>query len=171
MTGRIVQVATSRGGVPKLPLLEGHLEERGFVGDKFRNPRFHGGPQQAVLLITLEGIEELKVQGFPLFPGALGENLTTKGLDRRTLRIGDKLRAGEASIQITKLRVPCDTLTPYGAGIQAAVFDARVKAGDSSSPRWGLGGFYAKVLEAGVIRPNDIITLDRAVPPPDASPA
>ena len=164
-----MQVATSRGGIPKLPLLEGHLLFSGFAGDKFQHPRYHGGPRQAVLLITSEGLEELKAQGFPLYPGALGENLTTEGLDRRALRLRDRLRVGEAVIELTKMRVPCQTLTPLGEGIQEALFDPAVKAGDTSSQRWGLGGFYAKVLQEGVIRPGDIIAIDSAVTPLDAT--
>jgi MOSC domain-containing protein YiiM len=47
----------------------------------------------------------------------------------------------------------------YGASIKTAVYDAQVNAGDFSSPRWGLSGFYARVLRAGVVRPRDTIEL------------
>ena len=99
-----------------------------------------------MLLITIEGIEELVAQGFPLYAGALGENLTTRGLDRRALRFGQRLQVGGAAIELTKMRIPCATLNPYGTGIQAAMYDAQVKDGDRS-PRWGLSGFYASVVE------------------------
>jgi MOSC domain-containing protein YiiM len=112
-----------------------------------------------LLLITSEGIEELIAQGYPLYPGALGENLTTQGLDRRQMRAGQRYRAGEVLLEITKLRGPCSTLDVYGPGIQRALYDAQVKVGDPSSARWGLGGFYAQVLKAGAIRPHDIIML------------
>ena len=39
------------------------------------------------------------------------------------------------------------------------IYDAQVKASDASSPRWGLAGFYARVLRGGFIRPKDIIEL------------
>ena len=61
--------------------------------------------------------------------------------------------------EITKLRAPCATLSVYRPGIQHAVYDQQVKAGDPASPRWGLGGFYARVIHPGVIRAQDIITL------------
>src|ERR1017187_4431068 len=32
------------------------------------------------------------VRGYPVFFGAMGENLTTRGIDVRRLRIGDRLR-------------------------------------------------------------------------------
>lgn len=61
------------------------------------------------------------------------------------------------------MRGPCSALDPYGPGIQKAVYDAQVKAGDASSPRWALSGFYASVLVAGTIRPGDAIQLLEAL--------
>jgi MOSC domain-containing protein YiiM len=67
---------------------------QGILGDAWAKP-FHGRPRQALLLMTAEGIAELVGQGFALFPGTLGENLTTRGLDRRALRVEQRYRAGE----------------------------------------------------------------------------
>jgi MOSC domain-containing protein YiiM len=160
VTGIVIQVNVSPGGIPKRPIPSGEVTAAGITGDGWRYA-FHGGPKQAVLLITLEGIEELAARGFPLYAGALGENLTTRGLDRRELRFGQRLRIGEVVIELTTMRVPCATLNPYGEGIQAAMYDARVQKGDSESPRWGLSGFYASVVHPGTVRPGDTITLDR----------
>ncbi|HYL77055.1 MAG TPA: MOSC domain-containing protein [Bryobacteraceae bacterium] len=160
----ILHINISPGGVPKRAIPEGIVTIEGIRGDSCAHPAIHGGPRQAVLIITAEGLGELIAQGFPLYPGALGENLTTQGLDRRQMRVGQRYRIGEVFLEITKLRGPCTTLDVYGPGIQRAVYDAQVKSGDASSPRWGLGGFYAQVLKPGVIRPHDIITLvDQAV--------
>jgi MOSC domain-containing protein YiiM len=159
MIGSILQINISPGGVPTRPIPEAEVTLAGIRGDSWRNPHIHGGPKQALLLVTSEGLAELIAQGYPLYPGALGENLTTQGLDRRQMRAGQRYRAGEVFLEITKLRGPCTTLDVYGPGIQRALYDAQVKAGDPSSPRWGLGGFYAQVLKAGVIRRHDIITL------------
>ncbi len=109
--------------------------------------------------MTADGIEELIAQGYSLFHGALGENLTVSGLDRRQMRVGQRYRVGEVLLELTKLRGPCTALDVYGPGIQKAIYDAHVKAGDPSSPRWGSSGFYARILNGGTIRPHDIITL------------
>jgi MOSC domain-containing protein YiiM len=159
MTGSIVQISISPGGVPKRPIPEGEVTPVGIRGDSWAHPQIHGGPNQAVLLITSEGIGQLIAQGYPVFPGALGENLTTMGLDRRQMRLGQRYRIGEVMIEITKMRAPCTSLDVYGPSIKHAVYDAQVKAGDASSPRWGLGGFYARVLHSGTVRPKDIIEL------------
>jgi MOSC domain-containing protein YiiM len=160
MTGRgeIVQLSVSRGGIPKRAISEAMVTTAGIDGDSWAHPEIHGGPNQTLLLVTSEGLDELIAQGFSLFYGALGENLTTLGLDRRQMRAGQRYRAGEIFIELTKVRAPCATLNVY-PGIQAAIYDPEVKARNSSSPLWGLSGFYARVLKGGTIRQHDIITL------------
>jgi MOSC domain-containing protein YiiM len=158
MTGTVVQISVSPGGIPKHAIESGVLTAAGLAGDAWRYP-FHGGKRQAVLLVTLEGIDELIEQGFALFPGALGENLTSRGLNRQDLRLGQRLRVGDATIALTRARAPCATLDVYGPGIQAAMYDARVQAGEPASPRWGLSGFYASVVEPGMVRHGDTIAL------------
>ena len=160
MTGTVLQVNVSQGGVPKRAIPSGEMTENGIAGDAWRYP-FHGGRRKAILLVTVEGIDELVAQGFPLFPGALGENITTRDLDRAAMRLGMRLRVGSAAIALSQIRVPCATLDVYGRGIQAAMYDARVQAGDRGSPRWGLSGFYASVIEPGTVRAGDAISLVR----------
>jgi MOSC domain-containing protein YiiM len=155
----VVQVSVSNGGVPKYPVLQAHVGKLGLEGDRQAHPQFHGGVRQAVLMICAEAIEELQAAGWPVYFGALGENITVRGLDRRMVRVGQRYRVGAATLEITKLRQPCKQLDPYGEGIQKAVFDKQVKAGDATSPRWGLAGFYASVVEPGVVGPGDPVTL------------
>src|SRR6202165_5554916 len=118
MIGSVLQVSISPGGIPKRPIPEAVVTVEGIRGDRWAHPDIHGGPNQALLLITSEGIEELIAQGHPLFPGALGENLTITGLDRRQMRVGQRYRVGEVFLDLTKLRAPCATLDVYGPGIQ-----------------------------------------------------
>ncbi len=136
------------------------LTPMGVEGDAHAHPEIHGGPRQAVLLITAEAIAELAARGFPVYYGALGENLTTQGIDRRLLRAGQRYRAGGAVIELTKVRGPCATLDIYGPEIKSAIYDAQVKSGDFASPRLALSGFYASVVQPGLVRANDIITLE-----------
>ena len=155
----VVQINVSNGGVPKLPVPEAHASKLGLDDDRQAHPQFHGGPRQALLLICEEALEELKAKGFPVYAGALGENVTTRGLDRRQVRLGQRYRVGGATIEITKMRQPCQQLSPYGQGIQKEIWDAQVKAGDPSTPRWGLAGFYAAVVRPGRIALGDLVHL------------
>ena len=159
MTGSIYQISVSRGGIPKLPIPHGFLGPLGIEGDAHARPQIHGGPRQAVLLIASEAIADLVDRGYPLFPGALGENLTTRGIDRRQMRVGQRYRIGEAVVELTKVRPPCNTLDVYGPSLKKEIYDPQVKAGDPSSPRWALSGFFASIVRSGNIRQNDIIAL------------
>lgn len=155
----MVQVSISPGGVPNRAIEAGQVTSKGIAGDGWRHLAFHGTSKRAILLMTSEGIDELVARGFPVFYGALGENITTQRLDRRSLRIGQRFQAGEAVIELTEVRVPCDTLRVYGAGLRAVIFDARAQAWDPTSERWGMSGFYASVTQPGIVRPGDPIAL------------
>ncbi|MCC6540534.1 MAG: MOSC domain-containing protein, partial [Bryobacterales bacterium] len=113
------------------------------------------GPQQALLIVCAEVVEDLIADGFPLFYGAFGENVTTRGIDRRTLRAGQRYRLGtDVVIELTRPRGPCKALDVYDRRLRDLVYDPQVKAGDATSPRWGMSGFYASVLTGGLLRPG-----------------
>ena len=157
--GIIVQVNISSGGLPKRAVAEGSIGPLGIDGDWHNNPQIHGGSRKAVLIVASETIDELAARGYPLFYGALGENLTTRGLSIRDVRVGDQIRAGSALLEITQPRGPCRQLDIYGPGLKDDLTDERVRAGDYTSPRWGMSGFYAKVLSPGRVQPEDIISV------------
>jgi MOSC domain-containing protein YiiM len=91
--------------------------------------------------------------------GSLGENLTTRGVDYRRVRIGDAYRVGDhLLLQITKPRVPCRTISVYGANLLRRLWGSHVP--------WGESGFYARVLEPGPVRPGDVVSLERPGPAP-----
>jgi MOSC domain-containing protein YiiM len=160
MQGTIVQVSVSLGGIPKRAIAEAEITPLGLAGDLHAHPQIHGGPRKAVLLVAAEVIDELAARGWPVFYGAFGENLTSRGIDIRRLRVGDRVRAGSALLEVTQPRGPCSALDVYGKGIQQEIYDAQVKAGDPESPRWGMSGMYLSVVMPGHVRPDDIIAVE-----------
>jgi MOSC domain-containing protein YiiM len=159
MTGTIIQVSTSSGGLPKRAIREGYIAPLGIEGDLHAHPQIHGGPRKAILIIAAEVIDDLAARGYPVFYGDLGENLTTRGIRVRDLRPGDRLRAGGATLELTSVRRPCSQLDVYGAAIKDEIYDALVKAGDPASPHWGKSGFYASVIHPGPVGPGDVIAV------------
>jgi len=142
---RILQINISSGGVPKLPIESAEITRLGITGDAHRFS-LHGGSSKALLLMASEFIDTLKHEGFPVFYGALGENITTLGLDHHLWQPGQQFRSGPIVIELTTPREPCKTLNPYGKGIQK-----RLQAAPGES------GFYARVLTGGNLLANAII--------------
>ncbi|HTA41466.1 MAG TPA: MOSC domain-containing protein [Bryobacteraceae bacterium] len=162
MRGLLHQINRSNGGLPKRaiphPVM---LNHGGIEGDRQRNLMVHGGPDKAVLMIAAEMIDSLAAGGFPIYYGALGENLTVTGLDPHQWRAGQRYRIGpDALIELTKLRSPCTNLDVYGPSIKAEIYDAQCKAGDIASPHWAHGGFYARVIHAGLLFPGAPVILE-----------
>jgi MOSC domain-containing protein YiiM len=140
------QINRSNGGIPKFPV-DGPvmLTASGIEGDGQRDLRHHGGPDKAVLMIASELLDDLVAQGFPVYPGALGENLTVAGLDPVNWRAGQRFRIGDdVVIELTTLRVPCSNLHVYGRSIVKELARPESKA----------GGFYARVIKPGLLTPG-----------------
>lgn len=146
-TGVVLQVNISAGGVPKRPIERASVSRLGIEGDKHLY-RLHGGPRKALLLMASELIDALAAEGFSVYYGALGENLCTKGLDHLKWRAGQRYWVGSALIELTEARAPCSKLNAYGKGIQKRI----LRAGGES-------GYYAAVLEEGMVQAGDIIRM------------
>jgi MOSC domain-containing protein YiiM len=157
--GSILQINSSAGGLPKRAIPGGFISPLGLEGDGHAHPTIHGGPRKAILLIASEIVDGLAARGYPVFYGAMGENLTTRAIDIRALRIGDRLRAGAAVLEITEPRGPCKALDVYGPSIKDEIYDRQVKLLDARSPRWGMSGLYAGVIQPGAVQPGDAMEL------------
>lgn len=158
VSGEIVQVNVSHGGIPKLPVDGARVTFERVIGDDWRNKEIHGGPDRAVLILAEETIEALRRDGYPVFNGALGENLTTRGIVYGDIRYGDRFRISTGVVlEVTRRRAPCRTLTVYGADIGKALFDKESNVHDTSSVKWGRAGFYCKVIDEGIVRPGDAV--------------
>jgi MOSC domain-containing protein YiiM len=148
MTGRIVQINVSPGGVPKRPVPRARVTRAGIDGDAHRDMVHHGGPDRALCLFALEQIETLQAEGHPVEPGALGENLTVSGLDWPAVQPEDFFRLGdEVLVQITRYTSPC-------LNVRAAFLDgAYSRVSQKRHPGWSR--VYARVLVPGEIAAGD----------------
>lgn len=114
-----------------------------------------------VHLIHAELLDELRARDFRVEPGAMGENVTTRGVDLLGLPTGARLRLGaEAEIEITGLRNPCAQLDGFQAGLMAAVLDR-----DEDGRLVRRCGVMAVVLAGGIVRAGDTITVALPEPP------
>jgi MOSC domain-containing protein YiiM len=150
--GAIAQISASDGGVPKLPIPEAQVGERGISVDRQENTELHGHPHQALCLFSLEVIEALQAEGHPIAAGSTGENITVSGLDWAALVPDMRLRLGEdVVIELTGYTTPCKI---NGQWFSDGDFNAiNVKLHPDRSR------IYARVLETGTIRAGDPVTV------------
>lgn len=147
-SSHIASITRSSGGLPKLPVSEADVTEHGLDGDRQRDTRHHGGSDRALCLFSLDRLEALSVEGHPIQPGTIGENITVRGLDWARVVPGERFRLGEAVvIEITEYTTPCRNIaTAFVDGNFARVSQKR-------QPGWSR--VYARVLATGRIRVGD----------------
>lgn len=169
--GRVVAVARSGGHTFSKPICEKItlIEGLGVEGDahagktvKHRS-RVRVDPTQPNLrqvhLIHSELHDELRSRGFDVGPGAMGENITTDGIDLLALPRGSRLHIGAgAVVDITGLRNPCKQLNDYQDGLTQAVLD---RSPDGNLIR--KAGVMGIVISGGEVGVGDVISV--ALPP------
>jgi MOSC domain-containing protein YiiM len=96
-----------------------------------------GSPRQ-VLLVDSETLELMALQ-----PGIIRENITTRGINVNGLIPGQRLRVGEAQLEVSLACTPCDLLEKIRPGLRRELRGRR--------------GMLCRVIATGVIRKGDAI--------------
>ena len=145
----------SPGGVPKLPVEQARVGRLGLDGDAHHHDHVHGGPHRAVCLLALEAIERVQADGHAIEPGAVGENLTTVGIEIARLPVGAQLAIGdELLLEIAAPANPCDVIKHVFVRGKSGRISILLHPDNSR--------MYARVLREGVVREGDPI---RVLPP------
>ena len=147
--GKLLAICTSpRRGTVKTPVESAVLTpEWGIETDA------HGGNwHRQVSLLSAEKIEQFRKKLWVEY-GAFGENLVVEGFDLRTLPVPSRLAVGGAVLELTQIGKECHN--------DCAI---RQKTGDCIMPREGV---FARVVQGGIIRVGDPVTL---LPPPEEPP-
>jgi MOSC domain-containing protein YiiM len=121
-----------------------------------------------VHLIPAELHAELAAAGFDVAPGAMGENITTAGIDLLALPTGTRLTIGNvadpaAEVEITGLRNPCAQIEQFRPGLLRQVLPR-----DAAGNVLRRAGVMGVVRRGGTVRSGDAITV--VLPPPPHSP-
>jgi MOSC domain-containing protein YiiM len=144
---RVVSVNVSSGGIPKAPVPAARVLVAGLAGDGHDHDK-HNTATQAVSLIDVEDLDDLRAEGFKVFPGATGENVTVRGLNVDGLSVGDRLAfSGGVEVELTKVRKPCFVLDAIDPRLKEAIA--------------GRCGFLAKVIREGELGPGESVELVR----------
>lgn len=134
-------INVSDGGVPKHAVGSAWIDVEGVEGDRQRDLRYHGGPNRAVALYSLELVRSLRLEGHPIAPGSIGENLTLSGLDWARMIPGARVHVGDVLLELTAYAAPCKKI----AGSFAS--EAFTRVSQKVHPGWSR--LYARVLQPG----------------------
>lgn len=96
------------------------------------------GSARQVLLVDSETLELMDLQ-----PGSIRENITTRGINVNGLPVGQKLRVGEAQLEVGMACTPCDLLEKIRPGLRRELRGRR--------------GMLCRVIASGMIRRGDNI--------------
>lgn len=129
------------------------LGPEGFTGDAQADRRHHGGTEKAVHHYAYDHYAwwqgEIGAREVLSRPGAFGENIASLGLTEENVCIGDVFRLGSALVQVSQARQPCWKLNVR--------FDCPDMARMVQTSR--KTGWYYRVLEQGIVSPNDALQL------------
>lgn len=122
------------------------------LGDAQADPKHHGGPDRVLHHFPREHYGQYRrwdlMQRFKDAP-AMGENISTVGLDETQVHIGDIIGIGDVVLQVTQPRSPC-----FKLNLQFGHSDFALAMQQSRMCGW----FY-RVLTPGTIHADDSIVL------------
>jgi MOSC domain-containing protein YiiM len=114
-----------------------------------------------VHLMHAELFDDLRDKGYVVEPGAIGENVTTRGIDLLGLPTGTLLHLGpEAVVEVTGLRNPCAQIEGFSRGLLKEVLFK-----DPGGDLVRLAGIMSVVRVGGVVRPGDEIRVELPAEP------
>lgn len=98
------------------------------------------GSARQVLFMDEETLSALGLEA-----GRVRENITTRGIDLKSLELGTRLRAGGALFEITKPCTPCNFIEDIRPGLRKEMEGQR--------------GMLARVIEGGELKIGDAVEV------------
>jgi MOSC domain-containing protein YiiM len=111
------------------------IEGQGLEGCSHANP-----PKREVLFASKEHLNSVGVE-----PGAIRENITVEGDDVQRWAVGQRVRVGEAELEITMVCDPCHRMDELRQGLRGELEGKR--------------GMLARIVAGGEIAVGDPIEL------------
>ncbi|WP_331774380.1 MOSC domain-containing protein [Sulfurospirillum sp. 1612] len=123
----------SSSGLPR-PLVETLILKEGYG---IEQDKFAGGDlEKTVMIIGTHSYDMAKAHGMDLKPGSYGENILFD-FDPHELDVTNRLKVGDAIIEITQKCTLCNHLSVFGAKLPKLIKNHR--------------GLYCKIIKGGVI--------------------
>jgi len=132
---------SDKTGVIKLPVEQAEFIKGGIKGDA------HCGLDEVkqVSLLADESVDKMRAKGLKLTAGVFAENITTQGIELKTLPIGTKLKIGETVQEVSRIGKECH----HGCAIKQ-------QTGTCVMPTEGI---FTRVLQGGIVKAGDSIEI------------
>lgn len=136
--------------------VEGDVHAGPTVTHRSRVRRDPAAPNlRQVHLLHSELFADMARRGHGIEPGALGENITTAGVDLLALPLGTRLAIGdEAVVELTGLRNPCSQIDGLSKGLMKELVSV-----DERGDTVRRAGVMSVVVAGGEVRPGDGIRV------------
>jgi MOSC domain-containing protein YiiM len=139
---KVLSINTSdKTGVIKHPVAQAEFADGGIKGDA----HFGLDEIRQVSLLADESVNKMREMGLELGAGVFAENITTQGIELKTLPIGTKLKIGETLQEVSKIGKECH----HGCAIKQ-------QTGTCVMPTEGI---FTRVLQGGIVRVGDSIEI------------
>lgn len=141
MTGEVVGLflGVARGEPMQAVAAAEAIEGRGLKGCRHAKKAPHSSKRQVLLM------DERHPLAMGFAPGELKENVVIRGIDLEALRLGQRIRIGEAIVELSDVCVPCQKLNQLRPGLL--------------KESWGRRGMLARVIAGGPIAVGDAAEL------------
>jgi MOSC domain-containing protein YiiM len=144
ISGCVVAVCRSEGGIPKRPLATAQVTEAGIIGDAHHHAK-HNRSARALSLLDEEILSELRLEGYELAAGDIGENVLLRGVSVQRMLPGTILKFGDVIVRLEEPRKPCYVLDAIDSNLKHIIA--------------GRCGYMASVVQGGIMKPGDIVLV------------
>ncbi|MFB4164941.1 MOSC domain-containing protein [Alteribacillus sp. JSM 102045] len=143
--GKVMKTGIQKQSVEVL-----HAAEHGCEKDDVADKKNHGGTDRAVCIYPYDHYPKWESEfNTTLADATFGENITARNMTEDKVCVGDTYKIGDAIIQVSQGRIPCDTISRR----------TNIPTLLSRVVETGYTGFLCRVLKEGTIRKTDTIQL------------
>jgi MOSC domain-containing protein YiiM len=147
--GTVLSVNISeKKGTRKTPVPSGAITLDGDFG--VHGDAHAGDWHRQVSFLAEESIDIARGQGLDVGNGDFGENITTKGIDMKSLPLGTRLAVGSAIVEVSQIGKICHR--------KCAIY---YRAGDCIFPREGVFGWVVEPGEVHVGDPIEVLEIGK----------
>lgn len=139
---KVIAINTSeKTGVVKHSVEQADFLVGGIKGDA----HFGLNDVRQISLLADESVNKMRQMGLTLSAGAFAENITTRGIDLKTLPIGTKLKIGDTIQEVSKIGKECH----HGCAIKQ-------QTGTCVMPTEGI---FTRIIKEGIVKTGDSIEI------------